>query len=300
MQMIEILRDYLAQAASPGFMQVIEEAHAVLDEFGVEDYSDIFVQILMMDDVVDSGQTVQDVYDATHDLQMGLLRALGVTVTDDVRMEQLTIMLRGLKAIESFHDPNAILRHCELESHPEELLADVLGLTTGTPAEELLIDIHGVDQPTIQRIIEVAVLRAEDMTPDDARADRTPYIEAWKRFRAHALAQPVLLERFLADGLDVGYPFTLYVNMIGPELETLPVQAIAANLVSMALVSSDGNSNPRSVISAHTDALLHDLDLVTKVTLAANDLLLACEIRSTTGIKVQEPPPTTSTQSTTQ
>lgn len=285
--MIDILRDYLAQASSPEFMQAIDEAHAVLDDFGVEDYPDIFVQILMMDDVVDRGQTVQDVYDATRDLQVGLLKALGITVSDDARVTQLTVLLRGLKAIESFHDPHAILQHCELQSHPEELLAEVLGLTTGTPAEELLVDLHGVDQPIIQRIVEVAITMVEDQAPEGERPHKTQYVQAWKRFRAFTDSPPVLLERFFADGLDVGYPFTLYVNMIGPELETLPPDVIAANLVAMALISSDGHGNPRGMISAHIDTLLHDLELTTKVTVAANDLLLKCEIRSTTAIRTQ-------------
>ena len=287
--MIDILRDYLAQASSPEFVRTIDEAHAVFDEFCLEDYSDIFVQILMMDDVVDRGQSVQDVYDATHDLQVGLLRALGVTVSDEARVDHLSVLLRGLKAIENFHDPAAILQHCELESHPEELLAEVLGLTTGTPAEELLVDIHGVDQPAIQRIVEVAIAQNEDQTREDARPDRARYVEAWNHFREFTGSPPVLLERFFADGLDVGYPFILYVNMIGPELETLPPGVIAANLVAMALISSDGNGNPRSVISTHIETLLHDLDLITKVTVAANDLLLKCEIRSTTAIRTETP-----------
>ncbi|WP_429321831.1 hypothetical protein [Paraburkholderia sp. GAS448] len=274
-------------------MQTIDEAHSVLDEFGVEDYSDIFVQILMMDDVVDRGQTVQDVYDATHDLQAGLLRALGVTVSDEARVDHLSVLLRGLKAIERFHDPAAILRHCELESHPEDLLAEVLGLTIGTPAEELLVDLHGVDQPAIQRIIEVAIAQvqaqSEDQTPEDERPDKTPYVQAWRRFREFTGGPPVLLERFFSDGLDVGYPFALYVNMIGPELETLPPGVIAANLVAMALISSDGNANPRTVISAHIDTLLHDLDLITKVTIEANDLLVKSEIRATTVIRTEAP-----------
>jgi hypothetical protein len=287
--MIDILRDYLAQASSPELMQTIDEAHSVLDEFGVESYPDIFVQILMMDDVVDRGQTVQDVYDATRDLQVGLLRALGVTVSDEARVNHLSVLLKGLKAIESFHDPHAILQHCELESHPEELLAEVLGLTTGTPAEELLVDIHGVGQPVIQRIVEVAIAIVEDQTPEAERPDRTRYVQAWRRFREFASGPPVLLERFFADGLDVGYPFALYVNMVGPELETLPPEMIAGNLVAMALISSDGNGNPRGVISTHIDTLLHDLDLITKVTVAANDLLLKCEIRSTTAIRTDTP-----------
>ncbi|MBB5409386.1 hypothetical protein HDG34_003327 [Paraburkholderia sp. HC6.4b] len=287
--MIDILRGYLAQASSPEFMQTIDEAHTVLDEFGIEDYADIFVQILMMDDVVDRGQTVQDVYDSTHDLQVGLLRALGVTVSGEARVDHLSVLLRGLKAIESFHDPAAILRHCELESHPEELLAEVLSITTGAPAEDLLVDLHGVDQPTIQRIVEVAIAQAEDRIPEGERLDKAPYVQAWRRFREFADGPPVLLERFFSDGLDVGYPFALYVNMIGPELETLPPAVVAANLVAMALISSDGNGNPRSVISTHIDTMLHDLDLITKVTVAANDLLLKCEIRATTAIRTETP-----------
>jgi hypothetical protein len=283
--MIDILRDYLTGAASPEFVQTIDDAHAAIDTFELPDYSDAFVEILMMDDEVDQGQTVQQIYDKTRDIQLVLLKALGVTPADEARVDHLTVLLNGLQAIETFQDPHSILQHCALEMQPEELLAEVLSLTTHLAPEELLVDLHEVSQMTIQKIIEIAARQQEAQEPEDHVAVRQKYVDAYQRFRNLVGGTDLVLDQYFAGGMDVGYPFLIYANLVGRALEGMPVANIAANLVSMALVSTDGYENPRSVIQAHIEQFINDLDILTKADIAIGDLLLQCQIKQTTGIK---------------
>jgi hypothetical protein len=283
--MIDILRDYLAGAASPEFTQTIEEAHAALDALQLPDYSDDFVEILMTDDGTDQGQTVQHIYDTTREILVTLLKAMGVEPSEDARVSHLTTLLTGLHAIESYQDPRIILQHCAMDLHPEELLAEILSVTTSHTAEELLVDIHGVSQRTIQKIIEVTNERVELEEPDEHSTVREKYLDAYRRFKNHVGGLDLIMDHYIASGVDFGYPFTIYANLVGRAFEGMPVQNIAANLVSMAIISTDGYENPRAIIKAHIEDFINDLDLLTKADIAIGDLLLKCEIKETTGIK---------------
>jgi hypothetical protein len=283
--MIDILRDYLAGAASPEFTQTIEEAHDALDALQLPDYSDDFVEILMTDDATDQGQTVQRIYDTTRDILVTLLKAMGVEPNDEARVSHLTTLLSGLHAVESYQDPHIILQHCALGLHPEELLAEILSVITSHAAEELLVDIHGVSQRTIQKIIEIMNERVELEEPEDHAPARQKYLDAYRQFKDHIGGLDLVLDHYIASGMDFGYPFMIYANLVGRAFEGMPVQNIAANLVSMAIVSTDGYENPRSVIKAHIENFINDLDILTKADIAIGDMLLKCEIKETTGIK---------------
>ncbi|WP_167306357.1 hypothetical protein [Caballeronia arationis] len=178
-----------------------------------------------------------------------------------------------------------ILQHCAMDLHPEELLAEVLSVTTSHTAEELLVDIHAVSQRTIQKIIEITSDRVELEEPEDHAAARQKYLDAYRRFKNHIGGLDLILDHYIASGIDFGYPFMIYANLVGRAFEGMPVQNIAANLVSMAIISTDGFESPRSVIKAHIEDFINDLDILTKADIAIGDLLLKCEIKETTWIK---------------
>ncbi|WP_144106617.1 hypothetical protein [Paraburkholderia sp. BCC1886] len=283
--MIDILRDYLGGAASPECVQMIGDAHEAIDSFGVEDYAFRFEEILMTNEDVDQGQTVQQIYDTTRALQVELLNGLGVMPSDDARVDHLTVLLNGLFAIEHYQDPQAVIQQCSLEMHAAETLAEVLTLTTHLTAEELLVDMHHVDPMTIEKIREVSHQRLADDEPVDLTQVHAKHIEAYRNFKTIVGGLDLMMDHFLHEGVDVGYPFALYANLVGYQFEAMPVANIAANLVSMAILSSDGLDSPRSVIQPELDHLINDLDLVTKVDVAVGDLLLKLENQRTTGIR---------------
>ncbi len=289
--MLDILQTYLNDAASPEFVTMIREAHDSLDLFLNDDYQGDFVQILMLDDAVDQGETVQNIHNCTQNYLLQVLKQVGITADPETRLANLTRLLRGIHDVECSDDPAKILESAALELHPPELLAEILQDCTATPAEEWLVDLHSVSQRTIEAIIEHAsqtnAIKLGALEPEvDHRA---PYIASYKLFKETlgALKGNItpLLDKAFSEGMDVGYPFVVYLNLTGAEIATLDAVPCAANLIAAAFVSTDGHDHPREIIQAHVEHYVSDLDKLTKVAIAVNELLLRHQQRITTGVK---------------
>jgi hypothetical protein len=292
--MLDILQSYLNDASSPEFTQMIREAHEALDLFGIEHYQDDFVELLMLDDAVDQGETVQNIYDTTRNWLLDVLKLLGVTPADDTpedaRVEHLTRILTGIHAIETSEDPAKLIERAKLEYPPEELLAELLAVVTPISPEEWLIDIHVVSQMLIQKIIENASQALSLKDNDDESVDhRVKYIQEYKDFKATVQAKglkaTMLMDEYFRTGMDVGYPIVVYLNLAGQTIGTLEPVDCAVNLISMALVSTDGHETPREAIHAHLEHYINDLDVLTKVDIAVSQILLQHQIYKTSGVK---------------
>lgn len=289
--MLDILQTYLNDAASPDFTQMIREAHASLDLFGIEHYQDDFVQLLMVDDNVDAGQTVQNIYNTTKNWQYQTLMRLGVTLDPEIKVEHLTRFLLATHALEATDDPTAVLDRATLELHAPELFAELLAVVSAYPPEEWLVDIHDVSQMTIRRVIELAAQRnAIRVGSEEPAVDhRIPYVKAYKAFKetlsAKKFSSELLMDRFFAEGMDVGYPFVVYLNLVGETLGTLDIPALASNMIAMALVSTDGHEKVRDVINTHLENYVNDLDVITRITILVNDLLIQHEHVHSSGVK---------------
>ncbi len=294
--MLDILQSTLNATNSPEYVEMIREAHASLDLFINDDYQGDFVQLLMLDDSVDQGETSNNVYETTRNYQLQVLKQLGIEADPETRVENLTRLLTGIHDVERNDDPAKILERAALELHPPELLAEILACCTSTPPEEWLIDLHDVSQRTIVKIVELAsqanAIRVGGIEVEDVRA---PYVKSFKDFKASlrfkdgkmAGTTPVVMfmDRYFNEGMDVGYPFVLYMNLAGEAFGALEDLECAANLIGAALVSSDGHENPRAVIEAHLENYIQDLDKITRVQIAVGDMLLRYQAYLTTGVK---------------
>jgi hypothetical protein len=294
--MLDILQSALTATNSPEFVEMIREAHASLDLFINDDYQGDFVQLLMLDDAVDQGETSNNVYETTRNYQIQVLKQLGIEVDPEIRVEHLTRFLTGIHSVEASDDPAKVLERAALELHPTELLAEILASCTATPPEEWLVDLHDVSQRTIVRIIELASQANAFKEGEKEHEDhRGPYVKAFKDFKASLRFKDgkmapttnvlILMDRYFNEGMDVGYPFVVYMNLTGETVATLEDVECAANLICCALVSTDGNASPRAIIESHLEHYIVDLDKLTRVSIAVNDLLLRYQTYLTTGVK---------------
>jgi hypothetical protein len=245
----------------------------------------------MLDDAVDHGETVQNIYDCTRNWQVNVLKMLGIEVSEDSRVDHLTRLLNGVHTVETFEDPFLILERGGLELQPVELLAEILAVTSHIPPEDWLVDLEDVSQMLIQKILENASQHATIINNAKVEEDthRKKYITTYKDFRRnliHNRTKAVLLmDKYFEQGMDVGYPYVVYLNLTGAQIGTLEAIDCAANMISMALISTDGHDRPREVIKAHLEHYIQDLDVLTKVDIAVNELLLRFQIDMTSGVK---------------
>jgi hypothetical protein len=275
--MLDILRDYLVEATSPENVDAIEKAHEAFDRIGLQDYNPGFEQLLMINDESDQGDTLGGIIDLTKSLANGILKQHSITVSDEATVSILTEFIDALVELQqaSDHIPE-ILKICAQKHDPEELFSELVALVGSQEAEHYLVDLVYVSDALITRIEELA--HAQEFgthnEEDSEREFRETRITRFNRFM-HFLMDPELaISKIAHMGIDAGYPYVVYANMIGREFEELDAESAAQNMLGMAFYSGDGFGNPQGVIKTEMDNLVSDVNKITQIDIAVSDLLV--------------------------
>lgn len=275
--MLDILRDYLVEATSPENVDSIEKAHDAFDRIGLQDYSPGFEQLLMTNDESDQGDTLGGIIDLTKQIANGILQQHSIRVSDEASISTLTEFIDALMELQqaSDHIPE-ILKICAQQHDPEELFAELVALVGTHEAEQYLPELEYVAQSLIQRINDLAIAQ-EFGTNNEDEAERTFREERIARFNRfmHFLTDPELaIAKIAHSGIDAGYPYVVYANMLGREFEEFDALTAAQNMLGMAFYSGDGFGTPLSVIKGEMENLVADVNKVTQIDIAVSDLLV--------------------------
>lgn len=275
--MLDILRDYLVEATSPENVDAIEKAHEAFDRIGLQDYNPGFEQLLMINDESDQGDTLGGIIDLTKSLANGILKQHSITVSDEATVSVLTEFIDALVELQqaSDHIPE-ILKICAQKHDPEELFSELVALVGSQEAEHYLVDLVYVSDALITRIDELA--RAQEFgthnEEDSEREVREARITRFNRFMHFLLDPELAIAKIAHLGIDAGYPYVVYANMIGREFEELDALSAAQNMLGMAFYSGDGFGNPQGVIKTEMDNLVSDVNKITQIDIAVSDLLV--------------------------
>ncbi|BDD79877.1 hypothetical protein [Burkholderia phage FLC9] len=275
--MLDILRDYLVEATTPENVDLIEKAHDAFDRIGLPDYTPGFEQLLMINDESDEGDTLGGIMDLTRSLADNILQQHAIRVMEDASIAVRTEFIDALVDLQnaSDHVPD-ILRIVGQEHSPEELFSELVALVGTNEAEHYLVDLEYVSQALIDKIKE----RAESMEfgtteeDDQEREFREERIAKFNRFMHFLLDPELAIAGLVHKGIDAGYPFVLYTNLIGREFEGMDPVLAAQNLLGMAFYSGDGFGQPTQIIKQHLEDLVSDVDVITKIDIALNDNLV--------------------------
>ena len=271
--MLDILDDYLSDAASPELKESIRAAHELFDRYGLETYEQGFEEILLTDDQVDTDKTLHDIYDLTRSLQFKILEEHQLVIDEDAPPSILNVFLDGLKRLENYDNPDAVYGILTQPNDTAELIADCVALVTGQDATRLHRYVMNCGQALLQ-----AIVRQLDQThfaqSDEEIVSKRERVERYKRFIAVADIKQLKVAYLLEHGMDVGHPLMVYLNIIGNDFEEMEAKYIANELVAMCMISSDASDNPRAAITAHLEQYVSDMDKITKIDVAVGDLLL--------------------------
>lgn len=265
--MLDILRNYLVGAASPILLDEMIAADKIFQEFsmGESDYEDPYVDILMSIDSMDSGDPVIELQTLTTNLLIGILRQHSVVVVDELPISTLNLLARALLQIQHYDDNSALLNVVFQDERPEELFADLVEVVTGTSAEVVVTWLVTVDICLIRTIREYVVTNQRAQQGTDEIEDKTPFVNAFKKFYAFTKAEPLRILAAIRHGLPVGLPFKTYADATCNNLQELTPHQIANEFIGMSLVSSDGNKHVREVINANIENYLNDNKLIVQV-----------------------------------
>jgi hypothetical protein len=275
--MLDILRDYLVEATSPENVDAVEAANEAFDRIGLQDYSPGYEQLLMTNDESDEGDTLGGIIDLTRQLGDQILKQHSIIVGHDCTMQTRTELINALVELQqaSDHVPE-ILNICAQKQDSEELFAELVALVGTHEAEHYLIDLEYVSSSLITRIAEVARSMEYAVVQEDTgeREFREERISKFNRFMHFILDPELAIAKLTHMGVDAGYPFVVYANLIGREFEEFTPELAAQNLLGMAFYSGDGYGAPTATVKANIENLVSDVDTITKIDIAMVDLLV--------------------------
>lgn len=270
--MLDILRDYITEKATPEMLALLEMSFATFERIELQDYERQYEEILMTaeDEAFAEQDPLTRIINLTLELQNKILRDHAIVLTDEASLEFHDQVISALLDLQQREMTDELLTTLSMDGSPEELFAELLGLFLPLVPDEILLNLQSVDAFAITRIrayIERAMGSVEEVIQDNA-----PYIEALRKLEFAGVKPTKLL--FVQNVMPLGIPFAHYIDWIGHGLEQLSIEKAAHELLGMALASSDGVNNPRGVIKAHIDRYVSNIDSITKIDIVIGDLLL--------------------------
>jgi len=272
--MLDILQQYLNDCASPEDGAVLGAAQDIFDKLGLQTQDMGFEQIIILADDSDPGQTLSDIYSLTRQLQDSLLHQHGVRVSEDCPTSVQTDILQALLDIPELEDKHDVIAIAKQPFNAIEILAELVEKVTHHSAESVLNHLLFVSQGLITQVASLA--DQDQLTEDDEleRLNRKTRIDKFTLWMDFNKQTESAVQGLIKQGVDAGFPFAMYVNLIGRDFEAMETSDAAINLVGMAFLSEDGAGNPQALINDRLESLIADPDKLTRVSMLIRELLL--------------------------
>lgn len=272
--MLDILQQYLNDCASPEDAAALGAAQDIFDRFGLQTQDMGYEQIIILADDSDPGETLQSIVNLTSELQDSLLHQHGVRVYDQTPISVQTDILSALLQIPELEDKHDVISIAQQPYGAVEVLAELVQHVTQHTAEDLMTHLEFVSNQLIQSVANLASQNQIREDDEMERLNRNARIDRFGRFMDFCKLTESPIQQLIKQGVDAGFPFEMYVNLIGRDFEQMPVEEAAANLLGMALLSEDGYANPGAIIAEKLELLIADPEKLTKVSMAVREMLL--------------------------
>lgn len=272
--MLDILRVYLVDASTPEFMEVIEDAHKLFDRMFLPYYEDEIVELLQMNSVIDAGDTLLLLDNATRRVQDQLLAEQGIHLHDETTTATKTIILNGMMDLLDYENPQHLLDIMAADGNDLDRFADLISLTSSMEEEDILICIDTVGTNYISTLKDTIISRAENVPDEEEVIFKAALVAKYKEFMHFTGGKSLLMSEMIYRGIDIGFPLKVYVDQVGRDFDAMSIDDAAINLVAMAFASCDGNTNPQGAIKRHMDDLIADPSKINRIDIQIAEILL--------------------------
>ena len=274
--MFNEIKTFLLDVA-PNQLDIVGAALKVLERIDFPNYQDEYINTLMLADTDDINGTLDKILNITLDLLNSVLKAHEIRLADDSNIETHTLFVNALIDIQDYGDIPTLLSIVNMNISPNETLAELVALVSHKNSSELLPEIEYVS-PAFIGMVRDNCEEVPDIITDEELEVKQKYINLFNKFIRIINTDKLEIVKLINSGMDLGYTFDTYINVIGKYLEEMKPIDIAMELVGCALVSSDGCSNPIGIIQERIDNFVADMDKVTKVNIIVTDLLLKLQM----------------------
>ena len=272
------LNEYL-NIVSPNIKQLISDAFKVFERIDYPAYEDEYVQILMLMDNLDISTTNDSILNTTKNIQNSILSMHEIILNKDVTIQTQTLFINAILDIQEYEDKDALLKLVNLPTDPNDILSELVALVTHVNADILFFDIESVSPAFIFKLNE----QLSDKSNNDELPDvpnKQKYIDKLNNLTNILGVSDLDIVALVNSGIDVGFPFKVYGNILSNYLDELPVNKIAQELLAACFISEDGIDSPLKVIADNIDNYISDISIITKVNIEITNILLKIQIKA--------------------
>lgn len=235
--MLEDLEAYLDASTTQEMRNLILDSCQTLTRAGVENHLFLLRNAIDIAEGLEFDTVYEGIYGTLKPLFVGVLKEFGIQVDDDIDLRTLNSILKGLKAIDNWDDPDTINGLTDAVEGNEAALADILVIVGDLSIGDYMQALVRVSTDLITRIAEVTNKEGPEPQPDELAV-------AAAQIRLRALLPKANFDdnsifiQALDNGLRLGMSFELTIESHIDALHQLPVEKLAAEMVAFAFASA--------------------------------------------------------------
>lgn len=286
--MLEEISAYLSQNTTPDFNAAVADAFALFDQYGVAQYDQPYLGILLASGNMDPMEVRDRFYEQVQEHQDDILREMDITLSESASIYQGNLVLTVLKQLESTDLYGEIGSICEQIDSPVARMAAIMATITGGEEENYLEVFEEVGDATLSAI--QAMMRKWSDIYDyedrviDVQAD-AQYKERLMGFRAFVQNKELYIYDELLQGTPLGLRFQEYYERLIERIQNTTPTVIAMQLYAAAMVASDTQTNPLGPIKAELNKTFSSVDTITPITMVLETQMLKFLAAQNSGVK---------------
>lgn len=267
--MLNELEAVLMTKVSPERADVLRNAARIIEGMGLHNVFLEIEHLLAMEDEIDPSQIL---YDVEYILLQGMKATLNnfSIYSSSLDIELLSAIVEGVTALENYEDTDTVLGILDSDLDDEELLAELLELTTEYMAEDFLNVLDSVSHRLTERIRSL-FLEEEDRGTLYGNEHSVDSIV--KRLKAISGLEDSLVYDHVSEGLPLGLDPAHVFNRIEEDLFDLTVQQTAKEITVAVMASNVENDRVAQCAKDHAEELYDDANFLSDVNRTIDSLV---------------------------
>lgn len=234
----------------------------IFDHFNYKDPYEELVSLVMSSDNKDKTEVADIIIFKIREAQDYLFRAHCLTISSDSSIEHRNELLLALALFMQLEDYDPILTVLYSDGEDIEKFSSIVTDICMLSEEQiyrLVEDIDPIIFETMKKFIDSRAVGDEEFTMNKPNASSIASVKAFKE----CISEDALGVKMLESGAFAGAPFSSYLPFIKKDiLIESNLQKSANNLVSLLLLSHNGNNAPIITYKKHIDQLTDNLAFV--------------------------------------
>ena len=263
------VEDFISAYFGDSILTQFQDAWKIIEDFEYPNWAQPYLDSVMQANVKESFDILTELRGSVIKQLTDILKAHQIVFIEDTPISTLIEICKGLRSVLEYENKEALIDQLESDDDPSEVFCRVMSLVAPIRETELLAQLESVDQDLLSNLLDL--LDGEDepeVSTEDAIAvvEAPEYAKAINTFRDVVKPNPLLIDKYIQAGMQLGLPFKSYITIVAANHkfnleDKAQLELLAADLLAVALISKDGNINPADVVKDYMNEITGDIQV---------------------------------------